>query len=327
LSELTDEIGDLWDISLDVLGFYHRCCYNCQPREDGEYVWLSEKYVLGDELKEIVIEVCEINHHKLLTEISYRTLEESLRKKPFICPNCETEHVDIGNEIGGEWLVRRGEDTNSATYLLTRTYWSYLTHYTKTDEQYPNGLERLCTIINDGVIRGTSNMIEGNKLAVCFSECSPIEIYEMLRIMGLEKGELPHRRRGFAWRRSKHGKAIKRNALIEYGARPVLHGEATIREKLGEDELWRFKMFDPNINQSDWTFEREFRVAEAIRLDSFDPLNIILLVENGTEQFRLLAKQDVPMYAIVPFDYVYSTDSPSAHLSDRQRNKQAERFM
>jgi hypothetical protein len=170
-------------------------------------------------------------------------------------------------------------------------------------------------------------MIEGSRPAVCFTECSPLEIYEMLRVMELESDELPHRRRGFEWQRSKHGIAIKRAALIEYGARPVLHGDATIREKLGEDELWRFKMFDPDIAQSDWTFEREFRVPDAIRLGSFDPLDIILLVENRAEQFRLLAKRDLPMYAIVPFDYVYSADDPNAHLSYRQRNKQAERFL
>lgn len=327
MSELTDEIGDLFDISLDVLGFYHECCYNCQPRDSGEYVWITDKYHLGDELENIVVEVCEINNHELKTEINYQTLEESLQEKPFTCPNCGTDHFDIGNEIGGDWITLKGEDTSSATYLLTRTYWPYLTHYTKTDEQYPNGLERLCAIINDGVIRGTSNMIEGNRPAVCFSECSPIEIYEMLRIMRLENDELPHRRRGFEWRRSKHGIAIKRNALIEYGARPVLHGEAAIREKLGEDELWRFKIFDHRINQSDWTFEREFRVAEDVRLDSFDPLDVILIVENSEEQFRLLAKRDVPMYAIVPFDYVYSADNPNAHLSGRQKNKQLERFM
>lgn len=327
MSELINEIGDLWDISLDILGFYHGCCYNCQPREDGEYVWLTDKYILGDKLKSIVVEVCEINNHELITEINYRTLEDSLQEKPFVCPNCGTRHFDIGNEIGGEWLTSRGEDTSTATYLLTRTYWPYLTHYTRTDEQYPNGLERLCSIINDGVIRGTSNMIEGNRPAVCFTECSPLEIYEMLRVMGLENNELLYRRRGFEWQRSKHGIAIKRNALIEYGARPVLHGEATIREKLGEDELWRFKMFDPDITQSDWTFEREFRVIEVVRLDSLDPLDIIMLVENRAEQFRLLAKRDVPMYAIVPFDYVYSSDNPNAHLSDRQRRKQLDRFM
>jgi len=321
MSELIAELGELWDISIDLLGFYHECCYNCQPRENGEYVWLTKKYLLGDELGRIVSEVCLINNHEPTTDINYETLEESLQLHPFICPNCGTEHLDITNEIGGEWLQARGHDTRTATYLLTRTYWPYLTHYTRTDERYPCGLDRLCSIINDGTIRGTSNMIEGNQPAVCFTECSPLEIYEMLRIMGLEGDDLPNRQIGFEWRRSKHGIAIKRDVLIEYGARPVLHGDTSIRERLSEDELWKFKLFDPDISQSDWTFEREFRVAGTVRLDDFDPLDIILLVENETEQFRLLAKRDCPKFAIVPFDFVYSTDNPMPHLSQRQLNR------
>lgn len=327
MSELIDEIGDLWNISLDILGFYHECCYNCQPRDSGEYVWLSEKYVLGDELGDIVTRVCEINNHDLITEINYHTLEEALDGGPFTCPNCGTDHIDAGNEIGGEWLLARGHQTESATYLLTRTFWPYLTHYTKTDEQYATGLQRLCAIIDSGIIYGTHNGVDGSRAAVCFTECSPLEITEMLRVMELKHDELPYRQRGFEWRRSKHGIAIKRDALIRYGGRPVLHGDSEIRQKLQEGELWRFKLFDPEAEYGDWTFEREFRVPDVVVLSRFDARDIILIVEDEGEQFRLLAQRDVPIYAILPFNFVYSTDNPYPHRSDRQIQKDAERFL
>ncbi len=327
MSGLIDEVGNLWDITLDIVSFYHECYYNCQPRDDGEYVWLSKKYVLADILEDILMGVCEVNGHELLTEINYHTLERALNEEAFICPNCGTDHTEPGNEIGGEWLTLQGENTESATYLITRTFWPYLTHYTKVDETYGSGFERLCSIVQDGVIRGTSKMVGGNRPAVCLTECSPLEIMEMLKVMQLPMDDLPYRQRGIEWNRSKHGIAIKRDALVEYGARPVIHGENVIRTKIGQDELWRFKLFDPNIGHQDWTFEREFRVPDEIKLADLESTDIVLIVENKVEQFTLLAKRDVPIYAILPFDFVYSSDNPYPHRSDRQRKKDADRFL
>jgi hypothetical protein len=327
MSDLIEEIGDLWGISLGLVRFYHECCYNCQPRDDGEYVWLSDPSVLCEVLQDVVPSVCEANDHDLVTELCSAVLEESLHEMPFVCPNCGTDHVNVGNHIGGEWLVRQGEDTDRATYLLTRTFWPYLTHYTKTSEQYPNGLERLMAIVNDGVVRGTTIMVEGDRPAACFTECSPLEIHQMLEVMKRDVDDLPYGERAFEWSRSKHGVAVNRKSLVEYGGRPVIHGEASIRSSLGPDELWRFKLFDPGTELFDWTFEREFRVPDAFGLGDVDPRDIILIVENRAEQFQLLARRDGPTYAILPFDFVYSSEDPYPHLSDRQRRRQAERYL
>lgn len=327
MSELIDEIDDLWDITLDLVRFYHECCYNCQPRDDGEYFWLSKQYILGEVLEEILSEVCTVNGHKLLTRINYDTLEKALEEKPFVCPNCGTDHTEPSNQIGGEWLVAQGHETESATYLLTKTYWPYLTHYTKEDRQYPSGFNRLSAIIDSGVIHGTSTTIEGSIPAVCFTECSPLEILEMLKVMQAPVEDLPYEHRGIEWRRSKHGIAIKREALIQYGARPVIHGENSFKARLSNDELWRFKIFDPSVQHDDWTFEREFRVPKKVELNALDSLDIVLIVENRAEQFELLAKRDVPIYAILPFDFVYSSEDPYPHRSQRQQIKDAQRFL
>lgn len=327
MSELIDEVDDLWNITLDIVGFYHECCYNCQPREDGEYVWLSNQYYLGDVIEDVLTGVCAENGHELSTSLDSQTLDEALGERPFICPNCGTDHSEQGNVIGGEWLLAQGHETNSATYLLTREFWPYLTHYTKVDERFPSGLERLVAIISSGSINGTTNMIEGNIPAACFTECSPLEILELLKITQTPTADLPYENRASEWKRSKHGIAIKRDSLIHHGARPVLHGDNAFKAKLSDDELWKFKMFDPDLPHEDWTFEREFRVANRVELDSLESEDIVLIVENKAEQFKLLARRDVPIYSILPFDYIYSTDSPYPHLSDRQRAKSAKRFL
>lgn len=318
MSELIGDLGDLWDIVLDILGYYHRCCINCQPWESGEPVWLSEQYCLGEEIENTVDIVCETNDHELSSDLDISTIEAALREKPFECPNCGTSHNEYIANIGGYWLTLRGEETSTATYLLTRTYWPYLTHYTKTDRDYNNGLDRLLAIINSGIIRGSLNGLSGNHPAACFTECSPIEINEMLEMMESDIVTLPGRNRGFEWRRSKHGIAIRREALVSYGARPVIHGDSSLHDRLDEDELWKFKEFKIN---SDWTFEREFRVPHSVDLSRISPEDIIIIVKDTGEQFKLLAKRDIPIYAIIPFDYVYSKEDPRPRLSNRQKEK------
>ncbi len=54
MSDLLEEIGDLWEIVLDLLTFYHECCITCQPYEGGEAVWLSEEHDLPEVLQELV---------------------------------------------------------------------------------------------------------------------------------------------------------------------------------------------------------------------------------------------------------------------------------
>jgi hypothetical protein len=118
-------MGDLWEIVLDLLTFYHECCYNCQPRDSGEYVWLSEEHELLDVLQDIVEGVCHANNKRLPRYLDANVVAKAFDECPTSCDNCGTEW-DSDTPIGGEWLVCRGEETKRANYVLTKAYWPYL---------------------------------------------------------------------------------------------------------------------------------------------------------------------------------------------------------
>lgn len=129
MSRLLDHMKEHWEIVLDLLTFYHECCYNCQPRDDGEYFWLSGKHDILEVLQEIVSGVCLANNKRVPKYLDDDTVAEAFDECPTACDNCGTQWGS-DTPIGGEWLVCRGEKTEHANYLLTKSHWNFLTHYT-----------------------------------------------------------------------------------------------------------------------------------------------------------------------------------------------------
>lgn len=311
MAQLLDDLGDLWDIVLDLLTFYHECCIYCQPYEDGEPVWLSEEESIPEVVQELVIGVCEANGHPVPEDINDDLVAEAFDESPRSCRNCGAQWDSL-TPIGGEWLVARGHDTPEATYLLTKAYWSYLTHYTKPTQE-SSGLDVLLRIVWDRRIRASNRMVAGRHSVVAFTECSPLEILELLKAEGN-----PDPAEGFRWRRSKHGIAITRETLCAIGALPVIHGDQPIYDCLPHDQRFRFVRFDRRHAFSDWTFEREFRVEGDVDLTQLKPNDVILIVESRAEMFRILAQRKVVPFPVMPFDYVFSTDAPNARMTERQ---------
>ena len=313
MSELLNDLGDLWDIVLDLLIFYHECCLTCQPYDGGEAVWLSEEHDLCDVLQELVVGVCEANGHRVAPGLDNDMVAEAFDEHPTSCPNCGAEW-DSSTPIGGSWLVTRGSDTSRATYLLTKAYWSYLTHYTKPVAGL-SGLQVLMKIARERRIRSSDRFIMGGRSVVAFTECSPLEIFELIRAQGY-----PQPAEGFRWQRSEHGIAIARDALCQAGAVPVIHGDRRLYDSLPADQRFRFVRFDRQQAFSDWTFEREFRVEGDVDLTRFEhATDVVLIVENRKEMFWVLAQRDIVPFPVMPFDYVFSTDAPYARLTGRQR--------
>lgn len=309
-------MDDLWEIVLDLLTFYHECCYNCQPRDSSEYVWLSEEHEILEVLQEIVEGVCHANNKEVPQYLDAETVGKAFDECPTSCDNCGTEW-DSGTPIGGEWLVCRGEETRSANYVLTKAFWPYLTHYTKPAKGM-SGIDTLLNIVWDKKILASDRMIIDKRKVVAFTECSPLEI------MALLDGEKHHSpAEAFRWRRSRHGIAITRSALCLAGALPVIHGDQCILDCLPKDQRFRHQKFDRRTTFSDWTFEREFRVEGDISLTDFRPDDLILIVENQREMFSVLAQRKVPPFPVMPFDYVFSTDAPYARMTRRQEQTAA----
>ena len=210
-------------------------------------------------------------------------------------------------------MVTKGADTSGATYLLTKAYWSYLTHYTKPTDDL-SGLEVLLKIVSDKRIKSSSRKIVGQQKVVCFTECSPLDIHALL-----EGEKNPEPAEGFRCRRSRHGVAVTRKALCEAGALPVIHGNKGIRDCLPGNQLFRFQKFAGTGELSDWTFEREFRFRGDVVLTEFNPADVILIVEDRKEMFQVLAQKKLPPFPVMPFDYVFSTDAPYARRTARQK--------
>lgn len=313
MSRLLDHMKKDWEIVLDLLTFYHECCYNCQPWENGECFWLSEEHDILDVLQEIVEGVCLANNKRIPKYLNDQTVAEAFDECATTCDNCGTEW-DSGSQIGGSWLVCRGEDTAHANYLLTKSHWNFLTHYTKPANGM-SGLEILLDIVWDKKIRGSNRMIVDKRNVVAFTECSPLEI------MALLEGENhPQPAERFRWSRSRHGVALNRSALCTAGALPAIHGDGKILNCLPENQRFRYQKFDRTSTFSDWTFEREFRVEGNVNLADFKPCEVILIVANRQEMFSVLAQKKVPPFPFMPFDYVFSTDAPYARLTRRQKD-------
>lgn len=164
MSRLLDHMKEHWEIVFDLLTFYHECCYNCQPRDDGEYFWLSGKHDILEVLQEIVSGVCLANNKRVPKYLDDDTVAEAFDECPTACDNCGTQW---GSDtlIGGEWLVCRGEKTEHANYLLTKSHWNFLTHYT-SPAVGKSGLETLLDIVRDKKIRGSERMIVDKRKVV-----------------------------------------------------------------------------------------------------------------------------------------------------------------
>jgi len=162
-------------------------------------------------------------------------------------------------------------------------------------------------------IQGSAQLVRGGIPVVSMTECSPLEVRALLKHQSEQEHGEP-----FKWGRSRHGVAVRRNAAIARGgAMPVLAGDAALWASLSPANRFRFVRWEPP--RVDWTFEREFRVLGNLDLQLFQPTDVVLIVENRHERFRLLAQRDVTPFPVMPFDYVFSTDDPYPRRTKRQQ--------
>jgi len=129
-----------------------------------------------------------------------------------------------------------------------------LTHFTRRSAQ-GDALDNLVTILRRGAIRGSSRMVRTKRDVVCLFDASLPELNRLL---------IPKNRRRY----EPFGIAIDKRYAFSMGARPVIYlpwSEAC--QLLVEQQLWRVVAIDlGQIPPQDWTFEREWRVPDELRL-------------------------------------------------------------
>jgi hypothetical protein len=129
-----------------------------------------------------------------------------------------------------------------------------LTHFTRRSAE-GDAMDNLVTILRTGFIRGSKPMVRTQRAVVCLFDAHWSELNRLL---------VPDNRRRY----EAFGIAIDRRYAFVLGARPVIYMPwAEACRMLDEHELWRVVAID--LEQTpplDWTFEREWRIVEQLRL-------------------------------------------------------------
>jgi len=139
-----------------------------------------------------------------------------------------------------------------------------LTHFTRASTT-ATALDNLVAILRDNIIRGGTRMVRGGRPAVCMFDVPIAELGTIL--------DRRNRRRYEPF-----GIAVDKRYAFTMGARPVIYLPWNEAEKiLAPEESWRVVSFEMDKTPPvDWTFEREWRIADELR---FDPMLAAALVE------------------------------------------------
>ena len=313
MSALSDAMGDLWPIVEDLVFFEHGTCFNCQPFESGEPVWLTSPRRVEQVATQTVELVAAVNGHELPKDWA-DLVADAVDDDDWSCPCGQ----DLGahDEIGGN-LFDEGIAPERAHHLLTQAHWPFLTHYT-------SGPDAFASILRDRSIRASDKFITDAHKVVCLTECSPLEIRELVRLRSAADDvderarwkQLGHAKMG--WSKSTWGIAFNRGGLVMCGARPAIHGDESVRDALPPSERHRFVRFEHRPHFADWTFEREFRVVGDLPLDGLLARKTFLIVPTRAEQKRLLASANVPPWPIMPLDWPLGAHEPMPRSTRRQ---------
>jgi hypothetical protein len=129
-----------------------------------------------------------------------------------------------------------------------------LTHFTRRTAA-GDAMDNLGAILRTGIIRGSRRMVRTGREVVCLLDAPWPELNRLL---------VRDNRRRY----EPFGIAIDKRYAFAMGARPVIYMPwAEACRMLDEHELWRVVAIDlAQTPPLDWTFEREWRVAEQLRL-------------------------------------------------------------
>jgi len=165
----------------------------------------------------------------------------------------------------------RGYNWQDAFIHMTRGVFGPWVGETKADyfnalvnnqgENPRNELATLTYILNSGILRGSGSKIRSAIPVVSFSTLNPYEILAL-------KKTSPHRP-GSAL--EPYGLAIKKEALLELGLRPVIYGEEKDYLRLSDGEKPFFQHVGKSFGFDDdhsWRREKEFRLMGDLDLTS-----------------------------------------------------------
>lgn len=113
---------------------------------------------------------------------------------------------------------------------------------------YKEGHKTFQSILNDGKLLGSSNMIRGKDKVICFTEAPINKIAQIIASTNIDN----MRYRPF-------GVMFEKDYLFEKGARPVIYQTEEEYKLLKQEQKYRHVRFEPH-NDIDWTWEHEWRL-------------------------------------------------------------------
>lgn len=307
MPELIEDLNGLWDIVVDLVTYYYDCCSLDMPYDEGEIVEITRLESFEEVLKEMIEDVCT-NNNVQIPQMNADRLKCALSIKPIVCPECGHQ-LQIEDEIGKGWWDLNEVPLKNAHHILNRSYWSFLTHYTRSTPLLSE-LEVLNKISTERTLNANNYR---DYDVVCLTECCPLEIEELSQVSP-GQNSYPS-----IWKRSKYGVAMNRKKLISFGAMPAIHGDNALFTSLPETEKWRFMHFNAGQPFSDWTMEREFRFNGNLSLNLFQPEDVVFIVSNKAEKFKLLSQRDVFPYAVMVFNELPAKNSDFPKITARQK--------
>jgi hypothetical protein len=168
-----------------------------------------------------------------------------------------------------------------------------LTHFTRRSAD-GDAMDNLIAILRSGLIRGSTRMVRTKRDVVCMFDASLSELNRLLE---------PDNRRRY----EPFGIAMDKRYAFAMGARPVIYlpwPEAC--RMLNEEELWRVVAIDLEPTPPvDWTFEREWRITEQLKL----PSGAVALVETWDDVDDLFERFEgkPPCAGVIPLKNLFGS--------------------
>jgi hypothetical protein len=167
-----------------------------------------------------------------------------------------------------------------------------LVHFTNGENQ-EEAYDRLASIVSDMRISGSSNLIRGSYICVCFTEAPLVSMRN-----GLVN---PH-----AYTRySPFGIMFQKRWIFKRGGRPVIYQPDAEYDLLPEEMRWRHVRYEPD--NIDFTWEREWRM-KCDYLD-FDPSKAVIVVPNDNWAQRMIDEHETEQdYRVQEYSLIFDED-------------------
>ena len=221
------------------------------------------------------------------------TLSSAFEHTPVVCvqPNDEAEAtLKEQLTLDGKWLIHW---TRTATKPLDgQSAEKWLDQKLLPSSGEPVGpLATLQQILQDGVIRASSDGLRGSKPMTCFSAVPLRELVSRRRFQ-------THRAR---WDFEPYGLCIRRKVLETLGARPVIYGDDALWEALPEPERpWFQKRFSGRGDRHiDWSEEVEWRITGDVRLGRFNRDDLVVFCHERCEVASLQCLSSWPVVGLM----------------------------